>query len=241
MTTRRAWVTCAAALGALCVSLWATPAGAQTVINGNSRFTANPTCTTSPCVLISGPGARVDGRGFVVDCGGTVGVGVQISAPDVTLVNLTVRNCTLNFVVAAASSGVTLRRNRSENASNIGFRIFGDDALVVQNVSMNPNFEGAGGFVVDVGGDNAVLRENRATDGFVGIQLYGSSNSVLSNTVQNASLYGIVVELGSTFNDLLRNTASGSGSLYDLVDINTDCDSNNWSNNDGRASQSCVQ
>jgi len=99
--------------------------------------------------------------------------------------------------------------------------------------------------IVLFGSSNNVVVNNTANGGVFGIALSTSgtssnNNEIHANTTDHNSLSGVLVEDGSTGNNITGNKSFGN-SFFDMEDNNPNCDSNKWEGNHfNTANQSCI-
>lgn len=91
---------------------------------------------------------------------------------------------------------------------------------------------------IEVFGSNNTIRSNTVNGNSTGIAVLGSNNLIRGNTTNNNFLDGIAVltVLGATGNRIQSNTASGNGIIFgfDLADyFDASCAANTWKSNNG--------
>lgn len=137
------------------------------------------------------------------------------------------------------ANDVTLNLNShtiTGNSAAFGILVLGGSGAKIRGPGTVTSF-GAG---IDVNGTNGSVRGVTATENsFEGIDLESPGNTVKGN-VTTSNSFGIFVDGGATGNTIIGNYSHGN-STDDLVDFNSNCDSNVWRGNDfGTANQSCI-
>ena len=136
-----------------------------------------------------------------------------------------------------------LRLNRAIANDAKGYNIGGDKNKLDQNIASHNDSEG-----FTVSGNKNTLRKNLATEnGYHGYQLQGDKNKLIDNQALDNGRAGIRVQNGYEKNLIMKNTASGNDTKggepdSDLEDLNPDCGSTRWRDNDFNTSnQACIE
>jgi nitrous oxidase accessory protein len=162
--------------------------------------------------------AGEDPSATIVDGGGS-GIGVLVTADNVTVGNLTVRDGTSGIVVLRAQN-CTIKGNLIREQSYQGiFLSQAQNCIVSRNQAVGTR----DGYGININASRGILVEdNRASDNhFDGIGVLSSRDStVRGNTVNSNSLYGLWVQ-DSSGNYFYCNNVFGNGKTVDNTALNS--------------------
>jgi parallel beta-helix repeat protein len=187
--------------------------------------------------------------GALSNFGITVGVGVAAGNSHVSIVGPGTVSGFFAEVVFEQVSHSTVS-DVTVTGGQFGFFIASGVAVGCTNCPSTMNdFQGntatanGAGFTLD-GADDNTIRDNNASNNLIdGIELtVATKNDVRGNTLNGNVRSGIQVNPDTgTDNRISGNTALNNGD-FDLVDENTNCDSNMWKNNTFvTANRTCIQ
>lgn len=174
----------------------------------NAKLRADLLCSTDPALTLAG-GARLNMRGFTVECENDGIFGIVLQGAGARLQNGTVAGCFIGVDLAGTGSHhvrkVTSRDNRSE-----GIEADSNDNWLVQNTAYG---NGSDGF--DTDGENNRLFRNLARDNGDGFELDGNNNILVRSLAHNNDDKGIDFD-GSDgnrvwFNIVTSNRGPGIG------------------------------
>ena len=177
-------------------------------------------------------------------------------------------DCTGPMVVAASNIEIDLNGFAVGSSACVGIQIIGQTNVSVEDgtVTGSPKncpgilidgggghrledleVTGNGGFGIDLGGDSNTVWDNTITgNGFGGLIAFGDEHIIEDNDVSNNGGFGIALAAGAQNNRVEDNTAFGNlgvgGLIFDLFDVNDQCDNNLWEDNEfGAANRGCIQ
>lgn len=226
----------------------------QTPLSGSAPVTSHPPVSGDGIDILSDH-VEVQLNGHTIDGGGSgnVGISVGVGLPSGnSFVHIVGPGTITNFsagvefeqVSFSSVDNVTANNNGADFAIGGGFAAGCAEACPSTKDDFTGNTVSVAefGFLLD-GANNNTLRDNSASNSFIGIFLAiaAMGNDVRANTT-SGNEGGIVLGLeggGATNNDITHNTSLGNG--VDLFDANPDCDSNTWKHNVfGTANQPCI-
>jgi parallel beta-helix repeat protein len=227
----------------------------QSPLSGSAPVANQPPVSGDGIDILSDH-VEVQLNGHTINGGGSgnigisVGVGVPSGNSHVHIVGpgtITGFSAGVEFEQVTFSSvdSVTVNNNAADFAIGGGFAAGCAEACPSTKNDFTGNTVSVAefGFLLD-GANNNTLRDNSASNSFIGIFLAiaAMGNDVRANTASGNG-GGIVLGLfgsGVTDDDITHNTALGNET--DLFDANPNCDSNTWKHNTfGSANQPCIQ
>ena len=216
---------------------------------------------TVDCQDTGAVGIQVIGQAAIVLQGRVTGchTGVQVGGKGSHLIKeMTAKQNQIGFrIVGGESHGNNLTDNIARNNIGAGFGRQGGathDNAFTSNKSLGNGFgfnhrgdrnvykynlaKGNNGFGFRLTGDANMFMQNEAKENSAGFETSGTASTVIGNTAKKNDLAGI--EVGAVNSTILGNTALDNGS-NDLIDVNVNCDNNQWVGNRFRTSnESCI-